>query len=82
MPCRGLLIVKYIYCFKSNINNLILQILFLTRTRMTLTKKSTGNSKVNSSKSGNTNFNKTKYFRLRLSDEVGTERPETDLRLT
>ena len=26
--------------------------------------------------------NKTKYFRLRLSDEVGTERPETDLRLT
>ena len=27
-------------------------------------------------------FNKTKYFRLRLSDEVGTERSETDLRLT
>ena len=27
-------------------------------------------------------YNKTKYFRLRLSDEVGTERPETDLRLT
>ena len=27
-------------------------------------------------------INKTKYFRLRLSDEVGTERPETDLRLT
>ena len=27
-------------------------------------------------------LNKTKYFRLRLSDEVGTERPETDLRLT
>ena len=26
--------------------------------------------------------NKTKYFRLRLSDEVSTERPETDLRLT
>ena len=26
--------------------------------------------------------NKTKYFRLRLSDEVGTERPETDLRQT
>ena len=26
--------------------------------------------------------NKTKYFRLCLSDEVGTERPETDLRLT
>ena len=26
--------------------------------------------------------NKTKYFRLRLSDEVGTETPETDLRLT
>ncbi len=26
-------------------------------------------------------FNKTKYFRLRLSDEVSTERPETDLRL-
>ena len=25
--------------------------------------------------------NKTKYFRLRLSDEVSTERPETDLRL-
>ena len=24
--------------------------------------------------------NKTKSFRLRLSDEVGTERPETDLR--
>ena len=29
-----------------------------------------------------TYFNKTKYFRLRLSDEVSTERPETDLRLT
>ena len=29
-----------------------------------------------------TQVNKTKYFRLRLSDEVGTERPETDLRLT
>ena len=28
------------------------------------------------------NENKTKYFMLRLSDEVGTERPETDLRLT
>ena len=27
-------------------------------------------------------LNKTKYFRLRLSDDVGTERPETDLRLT
>ena len=27
-------------------------------------------------------INKTKYFRLRLSDDVGTERPETDLRLT
>ena len=27
-------------------------------------------------------INKTKYFRLRLSDEVGTERRETDLRLT
>ena len=27
-------------------------------------------------------MNKTKYFRLRLSDEVSTERPETDLRLT
>ena len=27
-------------------------------------------------------YNKTKYFRLRLSDKVGTERPETDLRLT
>ena len=28
-------------------------------------------------------MNKTKCFRLRLSDEVGTERdPETDLRLT
>ena len=27
-------------------------------------------------------MNKTKYFRLRLSDKVGTERPETDLRLT
>ena len=26
--------------------------------------------------------NKTKYFRLRLSDKVGTESPETDLRLT
>ena len=26
--------------------------------------------------------NKTKYFRLRLFDEVGTERPETDLILT
>ena len=26
--------------------------------------------------------NKTKYFRLCLSDEVGTERPETDLRQT
>ena len=26
--------------------------------------------------------NKTKYFRLLLSDEVSTERPETDLRLT
>ena len=26
-------------------------------------------------------LNKTKYFRLRLSDEVSTERPETDLRL-
>ena len=26
--------------------------------------------------------NKTKYFRLRLPDEVSTERPETDLRLT
>ena len=26
--------------------------------------------------------NKTKYFRLRLSDEVGTEIPETDLRQT
>ena len=26
--------------------------------------------------------NKTKYFRLSLSDEVSTERPETDLRLT
>ena len=26
--------------------------------------------------------NKTKYFRLRLSDKVGTERPETYLRLT
>ena len=26
--------------------------------------------------------NKTKYFRLRLCDEVGTERPKTDLRLT
>ena len=26
--------------------------------------------------------NKTKYFRLRLSDEVSTERPETVLRLT
>ena len=26
--------------------------------------------------------NKTKYFRLHLSDEVSTERPETDLRLT
>ena len=25
--------------------------------------------------------NKTKYFRLRRSDEIGTERPETDLRL-
>ena len=25
--------------------------------------------------------NKTKYFRLRLSDEVNTKRPETDLRL-
>ena len=25
---------------------------------------------------------KTKYFRLRLSDKVGTERPETDLRQT
>ena len=49
---------------------------------MTSTKKSSGNLKVNSSKSGNTNFNKTKYFRLRLSDEVGTERPETDLRQT
>ena len=28
------------------------------------------------------NNNKTKYFRLRLSDKVSTERPETDLRLT
>ena len=27
-------------------------------------------------------LNKTKYFRLRLSGKVGTERPETDLRLT
>ena len=27
-------------------------------------------------------FNKTKYFRLRLSDEFVTERHETDLRLT
>ena len=26
--------------------------------------------------------NKTKYFRLRLSDEVSTEKPETDLRQT
>ena len=26
--------------------------------------------------------NKTKYFRLRLSDEVGTEGRETDLKLT
>ena len=26
--------------------------------------------------------NKTKYFRLRLTDEVSSERPETDLRLT
>ena len=25
--------------------------------------------------------NKTKYFRLRLSDDVSTERPETALRL-
>ena len=31
-----------------------------------------------------TNMKKTKYFRLRLSDKVATERPETetDLRLT
>ena len=28
------------------------------------------------------NGNKTKYFRLHLSDEVGTERPKTDLRQT
>ena len=27
-------------------------------------------------------LNKTKYFRLHLSDEVGTERPETGLGLT
>ncbi len=27
-------------------------------------------------------FNKTKYFRLRLSDKVRIERPETDLRMT
>ena len=27
-------------------------------------------------------LNKTKYFRLRLFDEVGTERLERDLRLT
>ena len=27
-------------------------------------------------------LNKTKYFRLRLSDELSTERPKTDLRLT
>ena len=27
-------------------------------------------------------INKMKYFRLHLSDEVGTERPEIDLRLT
>ena len=27
-------------------------------------------------------FNKTKYFRLRLNDEVSSERPKKDLRLT
>ena len=31
---------------------------------------------------GDFSLNKTKYFRLRLSDEVSTDRPEIDLRLT